>query len=209
MNFFKKIFGKQEQSQKVDLSDVLYTKPTIENTFPEVEYTDHSSLKGLIVHEDDWRQIEFVSTNLIDFAAEEIASIQRIFEEQSKEIKAGLVFKETHLRTKIPKPITSPFPIQSLEKHLNEVQYGDYGFYDGSKAKFGREIKTLGFQLYAIVIDNLVQVLGFHGLNSWDKLDEFKKCLRGLMEEQELAIIDWRSRLIIRTNELDKYLKKE
>jgi hypothetical protein len=209
MNFFKKIFGKQEQSQKVDLSDVLYTTPTIENTFPEVEYTDPPSFKGLTVHEDDWRQIEFVSTNLIDLVAEEIASIQRIFEDQSKEIEAGLVFKETHLRTKIPKPITLTFPIDSIEKHFHDIQYGDYGFYDGSKAKFGRELKTLGFQLYVIVVDNLVQVLGFHGLDSWDNLDEFKKCLKDFMEEQDLVIVDWRARLIIKSNELDKYLKKE
>ena len=206
MSLFKKIFGKQDQPEKIDLSDILYTTPTLENTFPEVEYTYSSTFKGLTVHEDDWRQIEFVSTSLIELALEEVDSIRRIFEEQSKEIEVGLVFKETHLRTKIPKPLAPPFPIQSLEKHFHDIQYGDYGFYDGSRAKFGRKINTLGFQLYAIVIDNIVQVLGFHGLNSWDKLDEFKKCLKTFMEDQDLVIVDWRARLIISPNELDNYL---
>lgn len=211
MNFFKKIFGKPEQqTEKIELRDVFYTTPTIENIFPEVEYTEPSIVKGLTVHEDDWRQIEFVSTSLIDLVKEEITSIQRIFEEQSKESEAGLFFKEIHLRMKIPNPIASPIPIERLENYFNnEVQNGEYGFYDRGKSKFGRYMKSHGFEFYAIVIDNLVHVLGFHGLNSWDKLSEIKKCLRTLMEEQNLVIADWRARLIIRPNELDKYLEKE
>jgi hypothetical protein len=83
----------------VNPSELLYSLATISNDLPAL-VPAHSLENVLVVHEDDWRQIEFVSRTQEPQVFEELASIRHVFETQ----RVGPGFKTTHVRKLIPAP---------------------------------------------------------------------------------------------------------
>lgn len=83
----------------VNPSELLYSLATISNDLPAL--APASSLENvLVVHEDDWRQIEFVSRTHESSVLKELASIRHVIETQ----RVGSGFKTIHLRKLIPEP---------------------------------------------------------------------------------------------------------
>jgi len=73
---------KEDSIQRMDPNDILMTIPTIENTIPSTSQTTVDSI-NLEITEDDWRQVEFISTDFIVQINQEIDSINNIFTTQS------------------------------------------------------------------------------------------------------------------------------
>nr|WP_017853677.1 hypothetical protein [Leptospira interrogans] len=83
----------------INPNDLLYSIPTIENTFFDYREVE-SANEFLTIHEDDWRQIEFVTELLENEINQELEGVLSIFRDKMK----GQFFQEVHLRTKIPEP---------------------------------------------------------------------------------------------------------
>ena len=94
--------------QVVDPKDILFSLPTINDRMCALQPA--KSLDGvLVIHEDDWRQVEFVSENLIGAVETEIQSIRKIYETR----REGGGFTGIHIRKLVETPIpigTIPYP---------------------------------------------------------------------------------------------------
>ena len=88
--------------QMVDPKDILFSLPTINDRMCVLRKTN--SLEGmLVIHEDDWRQVEFISNRLLGDIAAEINSIKAIHATS----RQGSGFNKLHVRKLIEEPIDS------------------------------------------------------------------------------------------------------
>lgn len=118
------VLAKQEIFN-IDPANILFSLPTISNDMAIVEAA--SSLENvLVLHEDDWRQFEFLSAGLNELVQQEIQDILAIYHTQREE--SG--FKQLHVRRRIAEPLPSvALPLESLaqafqiEKRFNGVAF--------------------------------------------------------------------------------------
>lgn len=84
----------------LDPENVLYTVPTISNELPamvDIKLFDEFVIE---LHEDDWRQIEFLPVDILPAVQDEMAAVEAIlFPEDETERSFG--FKSIHVRSKI------------------------------------------------------------------------------------------------------------
>ena len=96
------------QLQMVNPKDILFSLPTINDRMCALQKA--KSLDGmLVIHEDDWRQVEFVSDKLLGDVETEITSIRAIYKTKRK----GVGFTGMHIRKLIETPIDDgviPYP---------------------------------------------------------------------------------------------------
>src|SRR6185437_12203736 len=120
MKLFDKIFGRTKMTgdtEKVELmnpNDIWFTTPTISNEFPQTINTTKQTDFDIHIHEDDYRQNEFLnvlSQSLID---EEFIGIKNILENHSKKSEDYTLFKNCHVRSVIGAP--------NLKINFNELK---------------------------------------------------------------------------------------
>lgn len=96
----------EPEVKMVDPKTLLYLLATISDALPATEPTPPQKT-DLILHEDDWRQFEAVSTSLRPQVDAEMADIRKIFSEHSVPLGEGRAFKKLHVRSRIPNPLAS------------------------------------------------------------------------------------------------------
>jgi hypothetical protein len=85
--------------QYIDPREVLYSLPTLNDELPaESEPIDGTEI---VLHEDDWRQVELVHWSHQEIVVSELEAIHAIYREQ----RQGNGFKEIHLRERLPHPL--------------------------------------------------------------------------------------------------------
>jgi hypothetical protein len=162
---------------KIDPSKILFSLPTLEEALPPMRERD--AAPAYAMHEDDWRQREFVSRQFAGEVESEFAEIHRIYDGQQ-----GLGFKRCHVRSRIRAPLLeSRLSLGDVSEALGGIE--PIGLSVGG----GRVIDGFAFPLpggaaYARVAGGAVQVLGLHG-------DAEPGGLRGLANEHGLVLVDW------------------
>jgi hypothetical protein len=128
----------------VPISELLYSLPTISDLLPDLVATN--SLEDVVVlHEDDWRQVELISADQIKRVHQEISSIREIHEKHR--VESG--FKSLHVRKLITTPLAAAtISLQELKKHFG----------------VGHEYAGVAFNRTAAVIRN---GFAFRASNSW------------------------------------------
>jgi hypothetical protein len=82
----------------VDPKELLFSLPTLANELPAMRDGDASA--ALVLHEDDWRQVELVSSRFEPEIAAELAAIRVIYA-----ARKGVAFEKLHVREHIPEPL--------------------------------------------------------------------------------------------------------
>jgi len=104
----KKLVLKLRKIEKINLQDALFTLPTISNEIPQT--TDRSLYNDfeVSIHEDDWRQNEFLKTSSFPLIDIEILKIKEIWRNESKKVDDKFTaFKSCHVRSTIGEPALS------------------------------------------------------------------------------------------------------
>lgn len=104
--------------------DILFSLPTINNAMCALQKA--KSLDGmLVIHEDNWRQVEFVSENHLAAVETEINSIRTIHETKRK----GAGFTGIHIRKLLEAPLDSASISYTNLKSLFPVskEYNGFG----------------------------------------------------------------------------------
>lgn len=83
--------------ERVDPKAILFSLPTIENTLPPIGAGEGDALP---LHEDDWRQLELVSSALEPEIAAELADIRAALT-----TRKGAGYEKLHVRSRIAKPL--------------------------------------------------------------------------------------------------------
>jgi hypothetical protein len=84
--------------QLIDPKDVLFSLPTVEDLLPALGEAGDDS--GCQLHEDDWRQWEFVARRLSADIEAELEAVRAV-----RSQAVGVGFKTCHLRQRIPDPL--------------------------------------------------------------------------------------------------------
>jgi hypothetical protein len=98
------IVRKVEKTVLDSVDDALFSLPTIANEMPgPQEGSTKLNKNTLELHEDDWRQVEWVAASQWPSIEAEFAAIRDIYEHHR--IESG--FKEIHVRERLPAPLST------------------------------------------------------------------------------------------------------
>jgi hypothetical protein len=154
----RKLTLKLRKIEKINLQDALFTLPTISNEIPMTVdrflYNDFE----VQIHEDDWRQNEFLKTSSFPLIDIEVSKIKEIWENESKKVDDKFTaFKKCHVRSTIGEPALS-IDFGKVKQILNTNQIGclkvNHGFVQNSFA-----LRTLNTTYYGVLIDGQVDHL--------------------------------------------------
>jgi hypothetical protein len=86
--------------EKIDPSEILFSLPTVAgDALPPIgRGTSKLGTDAIEIHEDDWRQIEWLPTSIADLIERELKSVMAIHEKERQEIG----FAKCHLRPSLP-----------------------------------------------------------------------------------------------------------
>jgi len=111
MRLFDKIFGRTKKTgqerEKVAMmnpNDIWFTTPTISNEFPPTILKTTETEFDIFIHEDDYRQNEFLNVSSLSQIQEEFSGIKEIWTNHSKKSGEYTLFKNCHVRKTIGSP---------------------------------------------------------------------------------------------------------
>jgi len=183
--------GSSGQDTTINVNDILFTVPTIENAFPDFENkTDSSSLQ---IPEDDWRQIEFISKDQKSSIDTEIDSINYIFEHKIHKGPHYVSFKEIRVRRLIKQPLS--IPIGRILNYLGDGEIKQSGLNilnNSGQVKNGFSFICKGVEYYGIK-DNSNNVTTFciSGAESDEDLYNSLKNISKFLKSEKLFLVHW------------------
>lgn len=137
---------------QVPVDNILYSLPTINDSVAALE--ESSSLEDVfVVHEDDWRQQEFVSRQHIESVLAELESVREIHKSE----RVGLGFKKIHVRSTIPEPL------QGASLTLSELM---------TRLDSAHQFRGVAFNRYAAIIRHGFAFRSKLGFVAWGQSDE-------------------------------------
>lgn len=111
MGIFDKLFGRtkktEQETEKVEMmnpNDIWFTTSTISNEFPQTSPLTKQTEFDIQIHEDDYRQNEFLNLSALSLIEQEIIAIKNVWENHSKISDDYTLFKNCHVRDKIGSP---------------------------------------------------------------------------------------------------------
>lgn len=137
-----------------------YSLATLCAKLPGPDLTRSCTENTLIIHEDDWRQTEFVAPHFRHEVMQEIADVERLFEQ-------GMIGAKMHLRDRIASPMMPMFlALDSVfGAYIGAQRYDGVGF-RGSAHPIADSfaLKTRqGTTLYGLASEGQVDVLALLG----------------------------------------------
>lgn len=228
-----------EKVKSLSPRGILYTLPTICDTIPEVKSVNQvrkdalpvvalsperaaQEMPGTIrprtaspagdifrIHEDYWRQVEFVSPGFRDDIAAEMNAIEAIFRDHGHDNRGIQGFTEIHIRSRIPAPIARPFQFDSLASMLSREAHPYAGISFGGPASMeadGLIENGFAFQagpvtVYGLRRNSLVGTLCLHDYGETSIPDQAVAAfLEGIMLAHDLALVDWCRRVVFPPN---------
>jgi hypothetical protein len=114
----------------VDAYKLLFSVPTICGAARPWSSIGRSAQNVIVLHEDDWRQCEFVADSLHEDISAELSSIRRIHAVAA----TGLGWREVHVRERIVRPLSRGTTWSAVAAHLGELEPVD-GVAFGDRAR--------------------------------------------------------------------------
>ncbi|MCE9673978.1 hypothetical protein LY474_39925 [Myxococcus stipitatus] len=174
-------------------SDILYSLPTLADELPVIEKgSSKLERRVLELHEDDWRQVEFVALALQAPVEGELKAIARIHTEH----RTGPGFDALHIRKNVPAPLEGVrLPLADLRDALGEAAW----WLEGLSLRGGTGLVASGFALqvssalalYGTERQGYVTTLGLQRTGASADLEGVARVLAALAEQHQLCLVDW------------------
>lgn len=175
--------------ESVDPQEILYSLPTVWHGQPP---TGGPLLEGreLLLHEDEWRQVELVSLSQKDVVGEELAEITEVLKTSRVE---GVGFRKIHLRKRLEQPLQGvELSLESLRRTFESATESKVVLHDSSHCVtdsfsffLTREVALYGVCDAAGVDVLAVAVLGH------ERQSVPLPGIRRLADEVGLLAVDW------------------
>lgn len=171
-----------DKIQMVDPRELLFSLPTINDEICETENVPINNL--FVIHEDDWRQREFISKKYDLEIKQELNAIVEIYEKH----RVGVGFDKVHLRGSIANPLTDKnIRFEEFNQGLNITKISDgFGLAGGGKVK-----NSFAFQIapettfYGQTENGSITVMCVQG-------DENSiQSIRKITEQYSIVFVDW------------------
>jgi hypothetical protein len=174
--------------QMIDPHELLFSLATIDDMIPPCRPANGSD--AYEIDEDEWRQLEFVSSAFLREIEAEFADVRAIHD-----ARVGMGFKTCHVRKRIPDPLAGV----SVDVATIHALLGDFDRLElaiggplagGALVVGGFAFDRLGTAVYGREVDGRVAVIGLE-----PAADPFP--LRGLARDEGLLLVDWvRARIV-------------
>lgn len=153
----KSLVLKMRKVEKMNPNNIWFSLPTISNEFPQlIEMTKETDF-DIHIHEDDYRQREFLNIRSLPVVEQEFVGIKDIWENQSKKRDDYTLFKTCFVRENIGAPnLTIPF--QKLQNILHNNRIGQV-IINNNVLKNGFSIKTDKTTFFGTLIADTVTEL--------------------------------------------------
>ncbi len=179
-----------ERVQTLPIKDILFSLPTISDEIASISQILKTDQSVLEIHEDDWRQIEFVSKELIGTINSEIAEIRSVIESGMN--KSG--FEKCRVRQGLSSPLQEiKFDVVAsvFSQSMNTLDGVCYFQYPNLIAD-GFAFRSSDLSVYGLQSNGMVSVLGFSEISvGEDGLENLILKLQTLMTQHELLLVDW------------------
>lgn len=187
--------------QMVDPKKLLFSLPTICDPLADLEKdTDKKNQSILELHEDDWRQIEFISKEALPDIRKEMTNIEQIY---SRYRTTSGAFHKLHVRNMIKEPLKGRLPSKDT---LATLTLPATTSYTGVAYRDSRELLKEGFAFcnpsglcfYGTYRGNAVAILGVQ-VNSGKKesIDSEADRLAMFLQANALVLVDWPRMVIL------------
>ena len=173
--------------------DLLYSLPTITDEIPPVVPGSTKLGKHVLeIHEDDWRQVEFIALHWQDAIDTALAAIHRIYAEE----RVGIGFRNIHVRDEIPAPLDQT-AIQFGE--IRELLGTTPDIYEGVAYSGVAGLISGGFamrlapaiQLYGQQVEGVVKVLCLDPRDSIAVSSHEARRLAAFAAAKRVCLVDW------------------
>lgn len=161
MGLFDKIFGRGKKTEQatenvvtMNPNDIWFTTPTISNEFPQTTPKTKETEFDIFIHEDDYRQNEFLNQSSLPQIEEEFNGIKDIWTNNSKKSDEYTLFKNCHVRKTIGSPNLA-IDFDKLKTVLNSNSVGQV-IINGDILANGFAIKTDNTTYFGTLSDNTV-----------------------------------------------------
>ena len=179
----KKLLLRLRKVEHVDPKKILYSLSSIENSIPP---TDGDPITGgeLVLHEDDWRQMELISLIHEPVMDEELDAIGQIH----LNARVGAGFEKIHVRTRLPLPIA---PNTVKVEALGAVNTRGLTFRGATRRVRGGFVVDLGATawFYGLEHGGDVRTLGLSIEGQIE--DDALRLLAELQRNRALVFVDW------------------
>lgn len=183
----------------VNPQDILFSLPTINDDLPSALSEGHFLTDALALHEDDWRQFEWVSASLQPLVLKELAEIDKIWSSFSVPSGNYTAFKKLHVRQLLPKPIAHLIPAASLES-LFPTEWQHLTFHGHSSALRNVVATRVGGLIFYAGTDNgYLLCWGLYREQSPNLDHETALKITQFMQDQALLLVHWPSRTLFQS----------
>lgn len=173
--------------EKLDPNNIRFSIPTVSNETPALTGEKNFGDFTLELHEDAWRQIEFLPLTLLPTINEEMSAVEAILfpEDETKNTQYG--FDKIHVREKIGEHHLN-ISIEEFCEVVNAINrgsihmtiYGETGFVQN-----GFAIKSANYTYYGTLENNFIKELCLESFESMD--DEMSL----VCSKYNLAFVSW------------------
>lgn len=165
-------------------NDIWFTTPTISNEFPQLTAKTKETDFDIFIHEDDYRQKEFLNVSSLTQVEEECNSINDIWTNHSKQTKEYTLFKNCHVR----KTVGSPNLIINFNELKSLLKCNSIGQVNinGEVLLNGFAIKTYNTTYFGILTGDVVTELC---IAQWN--ENTKNEILELNKIFNLLFVDW------------------
>ncbi len=177
--------------ETIDLDSILFTTPTLESGLPL--FTDKTD-SCVYFHEDEWRQIEFISKDQKNAIDKEMAKIRDIHDNHTHKSESYTAFRKVALRDLIPRPLSIDF--SKLTSYLTDqaIKTKGLGLENNSgQVKGGFYFSVNGINYYGLLENNTVKAFCIYSADSEESLKSATTNLSKLLANENLYLVDWRA----------------
>lgn len=185
----------------IDPSTILFSLPTIANdALPAIAPgSSRLGVEIIEIHEDDWRQIEWLPESASDIVESELSLIDGIFANERK----GVGFAKCHLRKSVPTLSDGP-PISMREFRAllpsNAAWLSGFGYRDVAgivNQSFAVRLLS-SIELFGTELNGLVNSVCFANTRGNNASELDVSSLADFALKQELLLVDWCRSVAIR-----------
>jgi hypothetical protein len=185
----------------MDPNNILFTTPTLNDAIPPTEAGSKIGLDCIQLHEDDWRQFEFVDASLKSEIDAELADIGAIWDQNSVPLgEFGTSFREVHVRKRIPNALNISMRLAEFEALVGQraSPLTFYGYDEVLRDVHAVQIDRL--VVYAAIHDDHVTTIGLDAVEQFTLPPNFLERLARFVEDRNVVLVHWRSRTLIESH---------
>ena len=172
--------------EQINPQTILNSLPTINDRLPALAGPADGS--EIVLHEDDWRQLEFVHEGYREVVVQELHEIRTIYAVH----RQNGAFAKIHVRSSLPEPLTAArLEMLTLARLFREPPRPIRFNNDGARVAGGFAfVLGDGGLLYGLMSPPFVQTLGLLGSGAGTNVPDIA-ALEALEREYCLLLVDW------------------